>query len=153
MRVSVNISWGFFLLLFALGGLLITIVLALGFYERMIEFVIASQTRIVAGTPSYDQWQKIPIPVYLRIRFFNITNPDGVALGEKAALNEMGPYVYKETLEKFDVTFDKEADSVRYRQVRFYYFQPQLSIGRESDRITMMNIPFVVSFDCFLFRG
>jgi hypothetical protein len=43
-----------------------------------------------------ELWEKIPIPTYLEITFFNVTNPDAVAAGtEKPILVEMGPYVYE----------------------------------------------------------
>jgi hypothetical protein len=51
-------------------------------------------TRIVEGTPTWTMWQKIPIPVYLRIRIFNLTNPLEISEGAKPILREVGPYVY-----------------------------------------------------------
>lgn len=51
---------------------------------------------------------------------------------------------YRETLEKFDITTDEENDTVRYRQVHTYYFQPHLSNGSVDDVFTFINLPFVV---------
>jgi hypothetical protein len=57
----------------------------------------------------------------------------------------MAMHVIRESLEKVDITVNSEDDTVRYRQVRFYKFQPTLSSGKESDKVTFINIAYVVN--------
>jgi hypothetical protein len=63
--------------------------------------------------------------------------------GAKPKLQEIGPYVYEEKRSKNIIAYDKENDAVTYKQQVFYYFRPDLSIGSESDRIILINVPFV----------
>jgi hypothetical protein len=54
------------------------------------------QLKLENGTQVYSLWAEAPIPIYLEMYFFNLTNPDAVQKGhEKPNLVEMGPYVYE----------------------------------------------------------
>jgi len=43
----------------------------------------------------YEYWHDPPTPIYLKVYMFNISNKDEFLQGQKAALNEVGPYIYK----------------------------------------------------------
>jgi len=62
--------------------------------KLFIEF--AEQTlRLEPGTKLWDIWTDIPIPIYSKFYFFNVTNPNDVIVGQKPIVKEMGPYVYQ----------------------------------------------------------
>lgn len=65
----------------------------------------------------------------------------------------MGPYVYLEKLEKVDIKVDEENDTLTYRQIRHYHFVQEMSKGKETDKVTFLNIAFVVIDSTFRFRG
>ncbi|CAL8141657.1 unnamed protein product [Orchesella dallaii] len=81
---------------------------------------------------------------YITYYMYNITNPDVVEAGGKPSLEEVGPYVYRETRRKFDV--EKVSDSVlKYTVDRFWEFMPELSEGHEeSDMFNVINIPMLI---------
>lgn len=95
------------------------------------------------GNEIYKIWQDVPLPVYMWVYFFNITNPIEFQQGQKAQLVECGPYVYREHLYKGEINMFPENDSTIYHQYHEVFYQPDLSNGSESDVITMANIPYI----------
>jgi len=58
--------------------------------------LIFLQTVIIReGGAVYEYWHDPPTPIYLKVYMFNISNKDEFLQGQKAALNEVGPYIYK----------------------------------------------------------
>ena len=48
------------------------------------------------GTEAFKAWQATPLPVYSKIYFFSILNPEDVVLNHaKPILVEKGPYVFR----------------------------------------------------------
>ncbi|KAF4526305.1 hypothetical protein B566_EDAN014886 [Ephemera danica] len=48
------------------------------------------------GSFIFKLWQKPPVPVYLKVYIFNVTNPAEFLAGhEKLRLQEVGPYIYR----------------------------------------------------------
>ena len=47
------------------------------------------------GGPVYEYWQNPPVPVYLQIYMFNITNQKEFLNGQKPSVNQVGPYTYR----------------------------------------------------------
>jgi hypothetical protein len=41
-----------------------------------------------------------PVPVYMKLKFLTVENPDDVTNGSKPQLKELGPFVYRETRRK-----------------------------------------------------
>lgn len=61
-----------------------------------VEGVVSVQEmELVEGSRSYDIWRLTPVPLFLRFYFFNITNPEEFMAGQKAILEEVGPYCYR----------------------------------------------------------
>jgi len=53
---------------------------------------------------------------------------------------------YRQKRKKTDiVTETKENDTVVYREIYTYDFMPDMSNGDETDMVTILNIPYVVS--------
>jgi hypothetical protein len=48
-------------------------------------------------------------------------------------------------LHKVDIAINDSTEDITYRQTRNYYFQPDLSMGKESDMVTIPNVPLFVS--------
>lgn len=48
-------------------------------------------------------------------------------------------------MQKYEITKNSAQDTVKYKQNRTFYFEPEMSNGREDDQVTMMNVLFIVS--------
>ncbi|OAD55216.1 Protein croquemort, partial [Eufriesea mexicana] len=80
-------------------------------------------------------------PMYLKIRFFNWTNPDELRMDyKKPNVVEVGPYVFREVRQKVNVSFNPENHTVSYFNRRWWYYEPELTNGSLTDRITQLNI-------------
>ncbi|XP_034048401.1 scavenger receptor class B member 1 isoform X2 [Thalassophryne amazonica] len=88
---------------------------------------------------TYTMWKDIPVPFYMSVYFFNVLNPKEVLKGEKPMVEQKGPYVYRKSIQKDNITFHPN-DTVSYREYRRYFFEPSMSAGNESDIVTIPNL-------------
>lgn len=82
-----------------------------------------------------------PIPIYLEIYLYNITNADEVTKNwsVKPNLTEHGPYVF---LEKHNHTLIQWNNNytVSFKQIKTWEFMPNLTKGSLNDKITNLNV-------------
>lgn len=88
---------------------------------------------------SYTMWKDIPVPFYMSVYFFNVLNPKEILKGEKPMVEQKGPYVYRKRCQKDNITFHPNF-TVSYREYRMYFFEPSMSVGNESDVVTIPNM-------------
>ncbi|XP_075996074.1 scavenger receptor class B member 1 isoform X2 [Genypterus blacodes] len=88
---------------------------------------------------SYTMWKDVPVPFFMSVYFYNVLNPKEILKGEKPMLEQRGPYVYRKRLQKENVTFHPNS-TVSYREYRSYFFEPSMSVGNESDVVTIPNM-------------
>ena len=99
----------------------------------------------------YSAWIHPPIPVFLKVYIFNVTNPKEVRAGKLPKLNELGPYVFQENRTKTDVSLDDASDTATYKERITFHYRQDLSEGVSlDDVVTLINVPFVVSTKMFL---
>ncbi|GFU56970.1 scavenger receptor class B member 1 [Nephila pilipes] len=97
------------------------------------------------GSQSYKYWKDVPVPIYIHFYFFNITNREEIwDLTNKPILEEMGPYTFRESREKVNITWN-ENGTVSYKQIRSWYFQPDKTHGSLDDIVTTLNVPMVAA--------
>lgn len=97
---------------------------------------------------SYEMWKQLPpeLPMYMKVYFFNLTNPEAVQFENKPPrFEEVGPYVYQEFHLKVNETWNPENDTVTFMQNKWWEFKPEQSVGDQSDLIVTINIIAVVS--------
>nr|XP_056715064.1 scavenger receptor class B member 1 [Euleptes europaea] len=87
----------------------------------------------------FHLWKDLPVPFYFSIYLFEVLNPDKVLVGMKPAVQQRGPYVYREYREKNNITFH-ENGTVSYREYRHFHFQPDMSNGTEEDYVLIPNV-------------
>lgn len=133
------------------GVVLIVLPLALHNYiNGIIKQKIADNVKIAPGSQIYDQWKKPTIPIYLRIYTFTIENPDEVKEGKPPFVFEKGPYSYRESREKINITWGE--NNVNYNQIINYTFDPETSCDGcdpKKDIVTSINIPYVTIIQKF----
>uniref|UniRef100_A0A673MBL0 Scavenger receptor class B member 1 n=1 Tax=Sinocyclocheilus rhinocerous TaxID=307959 RepID=A0A673MBL0_9TELE len=88
---------------------------------------------------SYTMWKDIPVPFFMSVYFFHIVNPDEILKGEKPTVVQRGPYVYRENRWKDNITFH-DNHTVSYKEFRQYFFEESMSVGDESDVVTIPNM-------------
>ncbi|XP_075731602.1 protein croquemort-like isoform X2 [Rhipicephalus microplus] len=137
VKAAVGVLAGLFL---ALSGLATYV-----FFPAIFRTQVEMNLVLEPNSEIYSSWQRAPIPIYLKYYFFNMTNPDEIMAGtEKPRLQEVGPYTFLETREKVNITWNSNG-TVSYRQVKRYYFQPDMTKGSLDDVITTLNMPMISS--------
>ncbi|CAL8137069.1 unnamed protein product [Orchesella dallaii] len=112
-------------------------------FPAIIQSKISQQVRLEEGGDTWKKWENIPIPIFMKVYIFNITNPAELKNGEKPVVEELGPYVYQQKRVKTDIEVNEENDSVFYRQPIYYHFRPDMTNGTLEDVISMVNLPYI----------
>lgn len=97
--------------------------------------------RLWNGTISFHYWQRPGVTRLTKVYIFNVTNPEGFLAGEKPKLVEVGPFVYREDMEKVNIKFHDNY-TVTYQHKKILQFVPELSVDK-NQRITTPNIPLL----------
>nr|XP_006626722.1 PREDICTED: lysosome membrane protein 2 [Lepisosteus oculatus] len=102
------------------------------------------------GTDAFEAWQNPPPPVYMQFYFFNLTNPAEVLQGESPAVEQIGPYTYREFRPMENVHFLENSTKISALNPKTYVFVPEMSEGhREDDPIRTANIPALTVMEKF----
>ncbi|KAJ1519319.1 hypothetical protein ONE63_004618 [Megalurothrips usitatus] len=124
-----------------LGGvaLLLGLLLAL-FWTQLLALVVHSELTLTPRSTSYRVWRDTPVPLKLDFYFWNWTNPHEVNDPEKVPhFEQMGPYRFRETKEKVNITWNGNG-TISFRQLRRWYFDAEYSNGSLSDNVTTINV-------------
>ncbi|KAL5011838.1 hypothetical protein ScPMuIL_010389 [Solemya velum] len=122
--------------LIAVGGGLIPV------FTNLIHNNVKDKVKIQNGTDTYDKWLSPPYPVYFQVWAYDVLNPSDIVQGKKPVVAEKGPYTYKEERHKVNVTFYPNG-TVSYREIRWFTFDRERSIGSDDDIITTVSVPMV----------
>ncbi|CAB1332531.1 unnamed protein product [Coregonus sp. 'balchen'] len=89
---------------------------------------------------SYTMWKDIPVPFFMSVYFFNVLNPTEFLAGEKPmGKSHRHREMIKKRIQKQNITFHPN-DTVSYLEYRSYFFEPSMSVGNESDVVTIPNM-------------
>ncbi|XP_014244782.1 scavenger receptor class B member 1-like isoform X2 [Cimex lectularius] len=113
------------------------------FTDIYVEEII-NQMTIREGSDVYEAWRKPPVKPLICVHIFNYTNLPRFSQGldEKIKLEEVGPYCYRETLEKKNITFNNDG-TVTYGDTRKHEFEPSYSKGFQNDTVIVPNLSFI----------
>lgn len=139
MRPWTNKSVGLGLL-----GLLLIITSACLYFLWPVIFhhILQKEMPLSPTSKAFEVWNDTSTlpPMYMKIRFFNWTNPQDLRVkGQKPILEEVGPYVFREVRQKADVKFHPENNTVSYFYRRWWHFVPELTNGSLSDPIMQLD--------------
>jgi len=96
----------------------------------------------------FTAWFTPPIVPLLKVYVYNITNGPQVLEGADPITEELGPYVYSATHIRSLVQDEPSStDSLSFRSRTNYQFMPELSVGPESDTLTVLNMVMVTGFN------
>lgn len=126
-------------ILFGLFALAIGIILS---SIPWVDYVILRQLRLWNGSLSFQYWQKPGVVRLTKVYIFNVTNTDGfLNYGEKPKVEEVGPFVYKEDMEKVNIAFHDNG-TVTYQHKKILNFMPEMSKNGDL-RVMVPNIPLL----------
>ncbi|XP_025087249.1 lysosome membrane protein 2-like isoform X1 [Pomacea canaliculata] len=114
-------------------------------FAKLIRNKIDSSLPLKTGSDSYNDWVSPPAPIFFQIWVFDVTNHDEVLkLGAKPNLNQIGPFTYRETRRKGNITFT-DHDTVLYREKQWFVFDRSLSCSKcdETRNFTTVNLPML----------
>ncbi|XP_066149330.1 lysosome membrane protein 2 isoform X1 [Euwallacea fornicatus] len=107
-----------------------------------LDYIILKNIRLREGSLSFHYWQKPGVIRLTKVYIFNVTNPDGfLRFGERPKLQEVGPFVYKEDMEKVNIKFHDNG-TVSYQHKKILKFVPELSVDK-NHKLTVPNIPLL----------
>ncbi|PIK51964.1 putative lysosome membrane protein 2 isoform X1 [Apostichopus japonicus] len=87
---------------------------------------------------------------------WNLTNADDVLKGAKPNVTQVGPYTYRETKNKENVTFLSSDEEISYTTLSQYEFVSDMSVENANpmiDKITSINIPYLTVVNMVSFWG
>ncbi|XP_042232444.1 scavenger receptor class B member 1-like [Homarus americanus] len=128
--------------LLSVGAILVTLcAVFIGVFPVIFNSIVSKMLVVSPSSKTFDSFITPPVPVYMQIWLFNVTNPDDIRYhGAKPIIKEVGPFTYMEVRKKFDFVWDHDRGTVTYRQNISYYFDEEMSYGhKESDNITTIN--------------
>ncbi|KAF4520712.1 hypothetical protein B566_EDAN012499 [Ephemera danica] len=133
------------------AGLGALIVWKTGFLDNL----ITNQLVIVNETKVYDMWSRPPVHPLHYIYLFNYTNIDDFREGraDKLKVDEIGPYVYRQTLRKVNVQFHHENGTVSFQRHSNFQFVPELTVGLLNDTVIAPNLVLLGAVNELLTRN
>lgn len=100
---------------------------------------------IKRGTYAMNLFERPPLDIFLNIYVWNVTNSNEFLAGidKKLKFSEVGPYVYKETLENLNTTFNPNG-TLTYLTKRTTEFIRERSVSDPNeDVIQCLNVPML----------
>lgn len=123
--------------------LILGVAVLLGF-DHLFRFILNKEVSLAEHSRAFPMWRDVSPEIMVRFYFFNVTNPNGVLLGEKPSVKELGPYTYRAEWIKHNITFHDNG-TLSYKETKRFYFDRSRSVGPETDEIMTVNVPFVTT--------
>ncbi|KAM7343534.1 sensory neuron membrane protein 1-like isoform 2-T2 [Cochliomyia hominivorax] len=109
----------------------VAIISILGF-PKLMKIMIKKEINLKLNSETRQMWQNFPIPIMFSIYVFNVTNPQEVLTGDKPKLKEIGPFVFEEWKDKYDIEDIDNEDAVEFNMRNTFIFRPDLGLsGKE----------------------
>ncbi|KAL5276348.1 Snmp1 family protein [Megaselia abdita] len=114
---------------------------------------IESEFNLKEGSESRKSWEQLPIPIDFKVYVFNITNPTNVQNGEKVILEEIGPFVFDEWKDKYDIEDNEENDTVSFNMRNTFTFNQEKSYPLTGEEVITMPHPLIQMTAISIKRG
>lgn len=134
-------TWKVLAITFSVGIALTIIGLTVGIiWPNMYSSLLNQQLSLTQTSTNHELWKETPIPMFLKLYMFNLTNPEAFTSpnGAKPNFKEMGPYVFREVDYKEAVVWNNNG-TITFQRKRVWYFEESLSRGSLSDKVTNVN--------------
>uniref|UniRef100_H3DDR5 Scavenger receptor class B, member 2a n=1 Tax=Tetraodon nigroviridis TaxID=99883 RepID=H3DDR5_TETNG len=135
------------------AALIVVVVLIAGialagaqFFQTLIHERLKKEITLTEASQVFESWKNPPPPVYMEYYFFNVTNPEEFLAGGKAAVQQIGPYTYRnrEYRPRENISFLENGTKIYALNPKSFVFVPEKSAGNpEVDIVRTVNIPYV----------
>ncbi|XP_058066953.1 lysosome membrane protein 2-like isoform X1 [Anopheles bellator] len=115
-------------------------------FTEMYNNSLLEKLTLTPNSTAAEWWATPPVFPLLKVHVFNYTNAEEYFAGEdiKLRVEELGPYVYKETAEKINVIHNADG-TISYREHRHIQFLPGESSGNPFDHVIVPNVVFLTA--------
>ncbi|XP_063708634.1 sensory neuron membrane protein 1-like [Culicoides brevitarsis] len=116
--------------LFIIFAVLFSVGVVFGFlgFPKLLEYVITKNMKLMPGNAIREMFLKVPFPLTFNVYLFNVTNPDEVQMGKTPVVHEVGPYVFEEWKDKYDVEDDEVHDKLSFNLRNTFIYRPDLTL-------------------------
>ncbi|XP_026483392.2 scavenger receptor class B member 1-like isoform X1 [Vanessa tameamea] len=112
-------------------------------FTNTINDAILSSMVIRNNSLAYTMWRRPTVHPLMKVHIFNYTNWQRVkdGLDEKLNVQDVGPFVYSQHLERVKVKF--EGDQLSFQERNNFKFLPDASVGAHFDQVFVPNLPLL----------
>ncbi|XP_060837161.1 lysosome membrane protein 2-like [Rhopalosiphum padi] len=131
-------------ILFILGFILSLFLTIFIWFTDLYTNELYKRLTIQNGSLLYDSWKEPPVRPLLCVYIFNYTNVNEFINGEhqKLKVQEVGPYCYRETLYRVNIT-DHQNGSQTFNEMKVQEYAYDASNGKDNDIIIVPDIPYI----------
>lgn len=112
-------------------------------FTNTINDAILSSMVIRNNSLAFKIWKRPDVQPHMKVHIFNYTNWERVkeGLDEKLHVEEVGPYVYSQQLERVNIQFN--GDKLSFQERNHFQFLADKSNGAHFDRVVVPNLPLL----------
>ncbi|CAL7934544.1 unnamed protein product [Xylocopa violacea] len=134
--------WKKLAIIFSIGIVITIFGLTVGIlWTSIYSSILSTQLSVTPTSTNHELWKETPIPMFLKLYMFNLTNPEDFASNKfksKPKFAEMGPYVFREVDYKVGETWNNN-NTITYQRKRVWHFDESMSSGSLLDKVTNIN--------------
>ncbi|KAJ8706286.1 hypothetical protein PYW08_010912 [Mythimna loreyi] len=112
-------------------------------FTNTINDAILSSMVIRNNSLAYKIWKRPDVQPLMKVHLFNYTNWERVRdeLDQKLHVEEVGPYVYAQQLERVNIEFN--GDKLSFQERNHFQFLADKSHGAHFDQVNVPNLPLL----------
>lgn len=143
-KVKTKISKIWFVWFFAACATSSIALVYIFWHSNVFRDAILAQLELKNGSQTFSWWVKPPVRPLLKVKIFNYTNVDEYMNGKASKLHvqEVGPYIYRETITKENLQFNDNG-TITYREHVTHDWEGG---SPDNEIIKAPNVPLMVAF-------